>query len=307
MPDTKRERLWNPPLCLLLMDAPPASKQAQPLDIQRDAVLMGGRQACLLERCKSLSFGEKPLPAPDTVFHGIPDKFPVGWKITAHEIRLFFAGKMHKNGTGMGHGMKILPAEIIQDLHVPSGFQEQGFFAFSGKPQKPHGGAFFHNDPDILRRIGSLRQLLHNLRGDKEGNVGKNFVAALLRQRIVQEIPENKLQIIQVGEFCPCIVEQLSVNLHGINRAAFPAERLCEMAFSGTDLQDGVSFGKPGKADDLPDQPSVCEEILRVGQVILIIVVWCSVFLHDLPPSNRRKLCSLQNIGRRTEIGRAHV
>ena len=72
------------------------------------------------------------------------------------------------------------------------------------------------------------------------------------------------------------------------------------MAFSGTDLQDGVSFGKPGKADDSPDQPSVCEEILRVGQVILIIVVWCSVFLHDLPPSNRRKLCSLQNIGRRT-------
>ena len=131
----------------------------------------------------------------------MPDEFLVGWKIAAHEIGFFFSGKMQKDGLCMGHGMKIFPAKIIQDLHVPSGFQEQGFCTLSGKPQKPHGGALFHNEPDILRRIGSLRQLLHNLRGDKKGNIGKNLVVSLLWQRIFQEIPENKLQIIQVGEF----------------------------------------------------------------------------------------------------------
>ena len=79
--------------------------------------------------------------------------------------------------------MKVFPAEMIKDFRLPAYLEKERIDIFSGKPCKPFRSPLFHDQPDLRGRIGSLGELLHDLAGDKVGNVGKDLIAAFGRQR----------------------------------------------------------------------------------------------------------------------------
>ena len=74
------------------------SEQAEPLNIERDAVLVRMRQSRLLKRRLHLLFCEQPLPFVDTVPEGMGNKLLKCNIFAFCQIRHFLFRKMHQHG-----------------------------------------------------------------------------------------------------------------------------------------------------------------------------------------------------------------
>lgn len=81
--------------------------------------------------------------------------------------------------------MKILPAEVIEDFHVPVHLKKQGLLCFPSCTGKSFCRALFHDQPNIAWRIWGFRQLFRNLCGQKKGNIGEDLVISLYREGIL--------------------------------------------------------------------------------------------------------------------------
>lgn len=164
----------------------PGPEQAEPLHILHIGRGGGGLQPCPAEGRIHLSAGEGQAAC-----QALGDEAVIRPPFRRREVRGGPPAEGDQNHIRPGGRVEVLPAEVIEDLDVKPGPEQQGGPALPGQAAEALGRPLLHEQIHMAGQIGACGELTDDGAGQGEGDVGKDLVGPF-GQGSAEKIPPGQ-------------------------------------------------------------------------------------------------------------------
>ena len=205
------------------------------------------------------------------------DEAAIGSPLRRREVGDGAPVKGDQNHVCPGGRVEVLPAEVVEDLDVKPGLEQQGGPALPGQAAEALGRPLLHEQIHMAGQIGACGELTDDGAGQGEGDVGKDFVGPF-GQGGAEKIPSDKPHV--AGQLPLQGPAEVGVDLIGEDPFTATGQGPGDVALPRTDLQHGVLWVQPGQGEAPLNRGAAGEKILGNG----IVCPLRAVFGHKNTP-----------------------